>query len=87
MIAPQRPCGQPLLRLPHAVLAERVSGFTGEFRAAVVQAHGNRWEVGQEPGTGVWFAIERPTPTALHVVIDHTLAGLAAKLDAEGTSS
>jgi hypothetical protein len=55
--------------------------------AAVVQAHGNRWEVGQEPDTGVWFAIERPTPTALHVVIDHTLAGLAAKLDAEGTSS
>ena len=55
--------------------------------AAVVQAHGNRWEVGQEPDTGVWFAIERPTPTALHVVVDHTLAGLAAKLDVEGTSS
>lgn len=54
---------------------------------AVVQAHGNRWEVGQEPDTGVWFAIERPTPTALHVVVDHTLAGLAAKLDVEGTSS
>lgn len=55
--------------------------------AAVVQAHLNRWEVDQEPDTGVWFAIERPTPTALHVVVDHTLAGLAAKLDAEGTSS
>lgn len=55
--------------------------------AAVVQAHGNRWEVGQEPDTGVWFAIERPTPTALHVVVDHTLVGLAAKLGAEGTSS
>ena len=53
----------------------------------MVQAHGNRWEVGQEPDTGVWFAIERPSPTALHVVVDHTLAGLAAKLDAEGTSS
>ncbi len=55
--------------------------------AAVVQAHGNRWEVGQEPDTGIWFAIERPTPTALHVVVDQTLAGLAAKLDADGTSS
>ena len=54
---------------------------------AVVQAHGDRWEVGQEPDTGVWFAIERPTPTAVHVVVDHTLAGLVAKLDAEGTSS
>lgn len=37
--------------------------------------------------TGVWFAIERPTPTAMYVVVDHTLAGLAAKLDAEDTSS
>jgi len=55
--------------------------------AAVVQTHGNRWEVGQETDTGVWFAIERPTATALRVVVDHTLAGLAAKLDAEGTSS
>jgi len=55
--------------------------------AAVVQAHGNRWEVGQEPDTGVWLAIERSSPTALHVIVDHTLAGLAAKLGAEGTSS
>jgi hypothetical protein len=55
--------------------------------AAIVKAHGSRWEVGQEPDTGAWFAIERPTSTALHVVVDHTLAGLAAKLDAESTSS
>lgn len=55
--------------------------------AAITQAHGSRWEVGQEPDTGVWFAVERPTPTALHVVVDHTLAGLAVKLDAQGTSS
>lgn len=55
--------------------------------AAVVQAHGNRWEVGQELDTGVWYAIERPTPTALHVIVDHTLAGLAAKLNAESTAS
>ena len=54
---------------------------------AIVKSHSGRWEVGQEPDTGVWFAVERPTPTALHLVVDHTLAGLAAKLDAEGTSS
>jgi hypothetical protein len=53
----------------------------------VVKAHEGRWEIGQEPDTGVWFAIERPTPTALHIVVDHTLAGLAAKLNAEGTAS
>ena len=55
--------------------------------AAVLQAHGSRWQVGQELDTGVWYAVERPTPTALHIVVDHTLAGLAAKLDAEGTST
>lgn len=59
----------------------------GTYLADVVQAHGSRWEVGQEPDTGVWFAIERPTPTALHIVVDHTLGGLAAKLNAEGTAS
>jgi len=57
------------------------------FLADVLRARGNRWEVGQEPETGVWFAVERPTPTALHIVVDHTLAGLAAKLNAEGTAS
>jgi len=57
------------------------------YLADVLRARGNRWEVGQEPDTGVWFAVERPTPTALHIVVDHTLAGLAAKLNAEGTAS
>lgn len=57
------------------------------YQADVLKTHGNRWEIGQEPDTGVWFAIERPTPTALHIVVDHTLAGLAAKLNAEGTAS
>jgi hypothetical protein len=53
----------------------------------VMKAYGSRWEVGQEADTGVWFAVERPTPTALHIVVDHTLAGLAVKLHAEGTAS
>ena len=57
------------------------------YLAGVVKTHGRRWEVGQEPDTGVWFAVERPTPTALHVIVDHTLAGLAAKLDVEGNAS
>jgi hypothetical protein len=57
------------------------------YLADVLKTHGNRWEVGQEPDTDVWFAIERPTPTALHIVVDHTLAGLAAKLNVESTAS
>ena len=54
---------------------------------AVVQAHGNRWEVGQEPDTGVWFAIERPTPPHCTLSSITHWPGLAAKLDVEGTSS
>lgn len=57
------------------------------YLADVLKTHGSRWEVGQEVDTGVWFAVERPTPTALHIVVDHALAGLAAKLNAEGTAS
>ena len=54
--------------------------------SAVVQAHSDRWEVGQEPDTGVWFASRTTHPDRVHVVVDHTLAGLR-QLDVEGTSS
>jgi hypothetical protein len=57
------------------------------YLADIVRALGSRWEVGQEADTGVWFAVERPTSTSLHIVVDHTLAGLAAKLNAEDTAS
>ncbi|MGI8447906.1 MAG: hypothetical protein ACR2MP_12150 [Streptosporangiaceae bacterium] len=57
------------------------------YLADIVKALGSRWEVGQEADTGVWFAVERPTPTSLHIVVDHTLTGLAAKLNAEGSAS
>lgn len=50
---------------------------------AVVAKHSARWQIGQDQETGVWAAVERPTPTALHVVIGHSLAELDAKLDAE----
>jgi hypothetical protein len=33
--------------------------------------------------TGVWVAVERPTPTAQNVLIGHTVEELAAKLAAE----
>lgn len=41
----------------------------------------------QNPETGHWEAIQRPTPTC--EILDHapTLAELAIKLDAEGTAS
>jgi hypothetical protein len=72
---------------PSAALPQPAGARSGVALAALVKALGSRWEAGQEPDTSVWFAVERPSPTALHVVVDHTLAGLVAKLDAEGTSS
>ena len=48
---------------------------------AVLERHGGRWQIGQDPGNGAWFAVERPTPTAVSVHVAHTLAELAAKLD------
>lgn len=49
----------------------------------VIRRHGHRYQIGQDPETGAWAAIERPTPTAISVRVRHTLAELAAALDAE----
>ena len=50
---------------------------------AVLAAHGGRWQVGQDAETGAWFAVERPKPTALHVLVGPKLAEMAAKLDVQ----
>lgn len=52
--------------------------------AGLLEQHGKRFQIAQDAGTGVWAAVERPSPTALHVVVAYTLAELAAKLDAQG---
>ena len=56
------------------------------YLADVLETHGNRWEVGQEPDTGVWFESNGP-PQPPCTLWSITLAGLAAKLNAEGTAS
>jgi hypothetical protein len=40
------------------------------------------WQIQQDAGVGVWTAVHRPTPTALHILVSHSLAGLAVKLGA-----
>ena len=50
--------------------------------ADILHQHGERWQIELDPEIGVWTAVERPTPTALHVVCAHDLASLAAKLNA-----
>jgi hypothetical protein len=55
--------------------------------AAVRAKHGHRFgQIEQDYSMGIWIAIEHPddgAPYPVHYVMDHTLAGLDAKLDAQ----
>jgi hypothetical protein len=53
--------------------------------AALLHTYGEQWQVQQDHENGVWIAINRPTPTAFHVLVAHDLPSLAAKLKAAQT--
>ena len=46
------------------------------------RTYGARWQIQRDDDSGVWTAIRRPTPTALHILVAYDLTGLAAKLEA-----
>ena len=48
----------------------------------LLHGYGERWQIQRDGDSGVWIAIRRPTPTALHVLVAYDLTGLAAKLEA-----
>jgi hypothetical protein len=48
----------------------------------LLHSYGEHWQIQQDGDNGVWTAIRRPTPTALHVLVAYDLSGLAAKLEA-----
>ncbi len=50
--------------------------------AALLHSYGEHWQIQQDRESGVWTAISRPTPTALHLLVAYDLPGLAAKLKA-----
>ena len=50
----------------------------------VLHDHGERWEIRTDPEVGAWVAVERPTPTALHIVVARDLPGLVEKIDKAG---
>jgi hypothetical protein len=50
----------------------------------VLYQYGEARQIVHDPEVGVWTAVKRPTPTALHVICAHDLASLAASLDAAG---
>jgi hypothetical protein len=44
----------------------------------ILARHGQRWQIEREGP--VWTATERPSPTALHVVVAHDLDALEQKI-------
>jgi hypothetical protein len=46
----------------------------------VLHAYGERWQIARDDGTATWTAVERPSPTALHVVVAFSVGELAEKL-------
>jgi hypothetical protein len=48
----------------------------------VLAQYSANWQIVHGAEIGVWTAVCRPTPTALHFICAHNLASLAVKLDA-----
>jgi hypothetical protein len=69
-------------------MSARRHGFSGAYQAAsapdlgtVLTTYGGRWSISR--GLFCWEAIERPTPTAVNVIVAPDLATLAGKLAAQ----
>jgi len=52
--------------------------------AAVLGTYGGAWSITYSADPPVWFAVRRPTPTALHVIAAHDLDSLEEKLAGAG---
>jgi hypothetical protein len=37
--------------------------------AGLLRTYGEHWQIQRDDDSGVWTAIRRPTPTALHVLV------------------
>ena len=46
----------------------------------LVAEHGERWEIEYSKAPAGWAAVERPSPTALHVLVAPDLDDLQAKI-------
>ena len=47
--------------------------------AEVMERHGANWEISKDGS--VWTALGRPRPTAVHILVAHTLPELSEKLE------
>lgn len=60
--------------------------INGDVRTAelsqLMHDYGESWQIQVDHETGVWTAVERPSPTCLHVIAAHGLTELGEKLRA-----
>lgn len=54
--------------------------FSRGWLADLLYAYGEQWQIERDHEANVWTAVNRPTSTALHVLVAHDLPSLAAKL-------
>lgn len=48
--------------------------------AELLEIYGEHWQIQADHDTGAWTAVQRPTPTALHILVGRDLDDLAGKL-------
>jgi hypothetical protein len=46
-----------------------------------MERYGESWSISRSDGPDVWTAVCQPKPTALHVLVAHSLPELSEKLD------
>jgi hypothetical protein len=53
---------------------------TQRLLADVMERYGENWSIGHSEGPAAWTAVRRPQPSALHVLVAHSLQELSEKL-------
>ncbi len=53
---------------------------TQRLLADLMGRYGENWSIGHAEGPSVWTAVCRPQPSALHVLVAHSLPELSEKL-------
>jgi len=65
---------------PDSIGVSMETGISPQL-GGILQRHGKQWQLGLDEDTGMWTAVQRPSPTAVHVIVARTLGELAVKLD------
>lgn len=64
-----------------------VDEFPGAAVARFSERFGDRWQLEGRADLGVYIAVQRPTPTAVHIIAAESIAELTAKVEAAESKS